>query len=210
MTRANDIASLVDSAGDIIAAALDNVPPSNDASALTTGTLAAARLPSSGISASAVDTGTLPNSVLSSGQVLQVLTKHCTSSANTISTTSYTAVGMDITVTPKRTGSRFLCQAFWLCYDNGNSGTLKVESALFRNGTNITGNLTHTPYNGSGVGGRMPYGGQSTIDAGANAVAGTPISYSYKFKKNQAGEVTFDIAHNDGKSAFLTIMEIAQ
>ena len=45
MTRANDIASLVDSNGDIVAGALDNVPPSNDASALTTGTLDAARLP---------------------------------------------------------------------------------------------------------------------------------------------------------------------
>lgn len=46
MTRARDIANLVDSNGDIVAGALDNVPASNDASALTTGTLAAARLPS--------------------------------------------------------------------------------------------------------------------------------------------------------------------
>ena len=44
MTRANDIASLVDSNGDIVAGALDNVPPSNDASALTTGTLDMARV----------------------------------------------------------------------------------------------------------------------------------------------------------------------
>ena len=44
MTRANDIASLVDSTGDIVAAALDNVAPSNDASALTTGTLDMARI----------------------------------------------------------------------------------------------------------------------------------------------------------------------
>ena len=45
MTRARDIANLVDANGDIVAGALDNVPASNDASALTTGTLAAARLP---------------------------------------------------------------------------------------------------------------------------------------------------------------------
>ena len=64
MTRARDIANLVDANGDIVAGTLDNVPASNDASALTTGTLAAARLPTSGISASAVDTGTLPSSVI--------------------------------------------------------------------------------------------------------------------------------------------------
>ena len=46
MTRARDIANLVDSNGDIVAGALDNVPASNDASALTTGTLDGARLPS--------------------------------------------------------------------------------------------------------------------------------------------------------------------
>ena len=46
MTRARDIANLVDANGDIVAGALDNVPASNDASALTTGTLANARLAS--------------------------------------------------------------------------------------------------------------------------------------------------------------------
>lgn len=45
MTRARDIANLVDANGDVVAGALDNVPASNDASALTTGTLAGARLP---------------------------------------------------------------------------------------------------------------------------------------------------------------------
>jgi hypothetical protein len=61
MTRARDIANLVDSNGDIVAGALDNVPASNDASALTTGTLASARLPSSGVDASSITVGTIPN-----------------------------------------------------------------------------------------------------------------------------------------------------
>ena len=152
--------------------------------------------------------GTLSYSSVPTGSVLQIITKHCPNSGNTISTTSYTAVGLDISITPKRTGSYFLAQAFWLVYDRSSNNTLKVESALFRNGTNITGNLSHTPYSGEGIGNRMPYGGQSTTDTGANAVAGTPISYSYKFKKNATGEATYDVAHNDGKSAFLTIMEI--
>lgn len=76
MSRARDIANLVDANGDVVAGALDNVPASNDASALTTGTLAAARLPSSGISASAVDTGTLPDGILPAGCVLQIVTDH--------------------------------------------------------------------------------------------------------------------------------------
>ena len=81
---------------------------------------------------------------------------------------------------------------------------------MFRGSTNISGNLSHTPYNGTGSGGRMPYGGISQVDTGANAVAGTAISYSYKFKKYTSGDASYDVAHNDKKSAFLTIMEIAQ
>jgi hypothetical protein len=45
MTRARDIADLVDANGDIVVSALANVPPSNDASALTTGTLPDGRFP---------------------------------------------------------------------------------------------------------------------------------------------------------------------
>ena len=44
MTKARDIANLVDSNGDVVSGALDNVPASNDASALTTGTLPPARI----------------------------------------------------------------------------------------------------------------------------------------------------------------------
>ena len=59
MTRARDIANLVDANGDIVAGALDNVPASNDASALTTGTLDAARLPANSVNAASLTTGTL-------------------------------------------------------------------------------------------------------------------------------------------------------
>ena len=59
MTRANDIASLVDSAGDIVAAALDNVAPSNDASALTTGTLDMARVANGSVTASHIANNTI-------------------------------------------------------------------------------------------------------------------------------------------------------
>ena len=69
MTRARDIANLVDANGDIVAGALDNVPASNDASALTTGTLPAARLPTTGVDASSLSTGTLASARLPSSGV---------------------------------------------------------------------------------------------------------------------------------------------
>ena len=45
MTKARNIADLLDANGDVKSASLDNVPASDDASALTTGTLPNARLP---------------------------------------------------------------------------------------------------------------------------------------------------------------------
>jgi len=44
MSRARNLADLLDSNGDVVSGALDNVPASNDASALTTGTLPIARI----------------------------------------------------------------------------------------------------------------------------------------------------------------------
>lgn len=45
MTKANNLASLLDANGDVVSTALDNVPASNDASALSTGTLPDGRFP---------------------------------------------------------------------------------------------------------------------------------------------------------------------
>ena len=59
MTKTRDIADLLDANGDVKLGALDNVPASNDASALTTGTLNASRLPASGVNAASLTTGTL-------------------------------------------------------------------------------------------------------------------------------------------------------
>ena len=61
MTKTRDIADLLDANGDVKLGALDNVPASNDASALTTGTLDSSRLPSSVFDASSLTTGTLPD-----------------------------------------------------------------------------------------------------------------------------------------------------
>jgi len=44
MSKARNIADLLDATGDVVSSALDNVPPSDNASSLTTGTLPVARL----------------------------------------------------------------------------------------------------------------------------------------------------------------------
>lgn len=54
MSQARLLANLIDSSGDIVSAALDNVPPSNDASALTTGTLDAARIAAGSLATSKI------------------------------------------------------------------------------------------------------------------------------------------------------------
>ena len=151
----------------------------------------------------------LASSDMPAGTILQRVYDQPTTNGNTISTTSYVAIGMDLSITPKRSGSHFLIESWWLVYDNAGSGTLKVESAVFRGSTNISGNLTHTPYSGEGINGRMPYGGIAHLDTGASAVAGTAITYSMKYKKNQSSEQSFDVAHNDKKSAWIMVTEIA-
>lgn len=57
MTRARDIANLVDANGDIVAGALDNVPASDNASALTTGTLNIARIADGSITGAKLASG---------------------------------------------------------------------------------------------------------------------------------------------------------
>ena len=69
MSNARNLADIVTGNFDVPLGALDNVPPSNDASALTTGTLPVGRLPSSGVDASSLTTGTLPVGRLADGSI---------------------------------------------------------------------------------------------------------------------------------------------
>ena len=73
-----------------------------DTAAIATDAIEAAQLKSDAITAGDVPAGT----------ILQAITKHCTTSGATISTTSYTAVGLDINITPKRSGSHFFVSGF--------------------------------------------------------------------------------------------------
>jgi hypothetical protein len=82
MSRARNLADLLDANGDVASGALDNVPPSNDASALTTGTLPIARIADGDITAaklgSTLDlsgkTVTLPSGLVGGFDSMQVFT----------------------------------------------------------------------------------------------------------------------------------------
>lgn len=125
---------------------------------------------------------------------------------SSISTTTYAAVGLDLTVTPLYDNSQFYIQCFWLAYDQGGSATLKVESALTRDGINLY-ELTHTPYHNANLGGFINGSTGAYIDS-PNVAAGTNIVYSWKFKKDASGEQSYDISHNDADSSWITVQEI--
>jgi len=101
MSKARNIADLLDANGDVALSNLDNVPPSNDASALTTGTLPAARLPGSGVDASSLTTGTLPidriaNAAITGSKLSAVQNWSVTSSTGASATWRRYAIGNDL------------------------------------------------------------------------------------------------------------------
>jgi hypothetical protein len=126
MSRARNLADLLDANGDVASGALDNVPPSNDASALTTGTLPIARIADGDITAaklgSTLDlsgkTVTLPAGT--GGKILQVqqhfsTTKYSASSGS--SSSGYAILQKNLTTTAAN--SSFLVQ----CITHVRSGT---------------------------------------------------------------------------------------
>ena len=73
MSKTRNLSDLLDANGDVKSAALDNVPPSDDASALTTGTLDSARLPNNisdnGTEGTKIATGTTAQRGSTVGQI---------------------------------------------------------------------------------------------------------------------------------------------
>ena len=69
MSKARNIADLLDANGDVVSSALDNVPPSNDASALTTGTIDNARISLDANEIPALDTSKITTGTLSADRI---------------------------------------------------------------------------------------------------------------------------------------------
>jgi len=138
MTKARNIADLVDANGDIVSSALDNVPASNDASALTTGTIDNARI--------SLDANEIPNldtSKITSGQFADArisdldvtkLTGTITPSDNTVSLAKLTATGTKDATTFLRGDNSF--------QEVPAGGITEADTWRFTNSQTTEGDLT--------------------------------------------------------------------
>jgi len=115
MSNARNLADIVTGNFDVPLGALDNVPPSNDASALTTGTLGTARLPA--------------------GSVLQVVKGTVPTTYDTISTTTLTASSLYVDITPSSASSKIYITA---TFNLDTLGANNAYATLFRDSTDLS------------------------------------------------------------------------
>ena len=171
MSNARNLARLiVDSGGDVDVSSLGNVPPSNDASALTTGTLPVGRLPSSGVDAGSLTTGTLPTSQLPVGTVLQVVSVRGVG-GDTLYSQGVNVTTVSASITPTSSSSKILIIADGYAYGNGGSNTWI--------GGNITRNGVYLAQSDTGFFGvSQPYAG-APVGASCIDTAGTTSSITY-------------------------------
>ena len=185
MSNARNLARLiVDSGGDVDVSSLGNVPPSNDASALTTGTLGSARLPA--------------------GSVLQVkqAVVHGTQQATT-STSFIDATGLTVDITPTSASSKILVMAHIEAGMGASGANTTNRYQVVRNGTFIgMQSARHYDYGGTGV-----YGAQSIALTILDAPA-TTSSVTYKVQLQFLNGSNAFINAENGSSS-ITVMEIS-
>ena len=193
MSKSRQLADLLDSNGDVNTGALDNVPPSNDASALTTGTLDSARLPTSGVSASSLTTGTLPvdrvpyigrRNLIING-AMQVAQRG--TSATSINSNQYTTV--DRWTTNMNSGG-----GTWTVTQESSSGPDGFPNSAKVECTTATGALS------SNEKARWEYRieGQDVQHFKWGTSAAESITISFWVKSNKTGTYTWEINNYDG------------
>lgn len=217
MTRARDIADLVDANGDIVAGALDNVPASNDASALTTGTLAAARLPTTGVDASSLSTGTLAKSVLPSGSVLQCQFVNIVNTTSNSTNYSYADISdASITLTSTVANSKFLLVLEGLLYGtiDANNNNVNGANLGFRRGSTLirgvagsSGDSWAGSFNGWTYSGGSTNQARTFLDA-PSLSAGTSVTYKGCLGLWSQGTIVFNY-QNYGNRCSFHVLEIA-
>ena len=227
MSKARQLADLLDSNGDVTTGALDNVPPSNDASALTTGTLDAARIADGSIAAgkltdtyltgiadgsitdaklnSSLDlsgkTVTLPSGV--GGKVLQVLTDVTTTGVEGPSTT-YQSTGLSVSITPSSASNKIVLMCSGTSRSDGGA-VCHLKVGIFKGGVEQT----------DGIGNQKPNntdGTDHTTSFVYSDTAGTTsaVTYDIRMRSGNGGYVRFPSDVNGDPQAHLIVMEIAQ
>ena len=145
----------IDSNGDVAAGSLDNVPPSDDASALTTGTLDIARIADGAVTAaklaSTLDltgkTVTLPAGV--GGKVLQVVSALRTTNFSTTSTSLVDVTDLSVSITPSSASNKILILFSGGVQNNGSTSNTYVT--LLRGATNLAPNNSYFFVNSAGT-----------------------------------------------------------
>lgn len=191
MSKARQLADLLDASGDVVTGALDNVPPSNNASLLTT--------------------GTLPKSVLASDSVLQVKSVVFSSMTTNATAYSYTPVnGSPLTLTTVGTNSKFLLIADSNGYGQPCNG---VNLGFYRNSSlirgyypgNNSGDMWMSAFNGWGVSGALGMS-KNHLDLPSLA-AGTSVTYQMALGL-WTGSFSINYAGYGATSSF-TVIELA-
>jgi hypothetical protein len=160
MTKTRNLSDLLDANGDVKLGNLDNVPPSNDASALTTGTLPIARIADGDIALAKLSaTGTKDATTFlrgdntfaeaGGGKLLQsVLTT--ASTEQTIATSTFTDLtGLSVNITPVSQTSKFLITAYLnvaLLTTTGGSVDIGWNSKILRDSTEVVNNAVTGSY----------------------------------------------------------------
>ena len=216
----------------------DSVPASNDASALTTGTLAAARLPTTGVDASSLSTGTLAaarlpgtgvnagslsagtlaKSVLPSGSILQSQFVNISGTTTNNTANSYLDItDASITLTTTVANSKFLLILEGLIYAGVlNSANLNGMNLGFRRGSTLIrgvagagGDSWAGGFNGSwGTGGGGSYNQARTFLDSPSLSAGASVTYKGCLGKWSTGSATFNYSGYGNRSSF-HVFEIA-
>ena len=147
MTKNRNISDLLDANGDVKSGALDNVPASNDASALTTGTLPIARIADGDVTLAKLSaTGTKDATTFlrgdntfaeaGGGKVLQVVSTTKTDTFTGTNLTSFTDItGMSVSITPSSASSKIFI-LYTLNYGVSATG-LRAFIKLLRDATAV-------------------------------------------------------------------------
>lgn len=212
MSKARNLSRLVvDGNGDVDAASLDNVPASDDASALTTGTLDIARIADGAVTAtklaSTLDltgkTVTLPSGT--GGKVLQVVHQTYTPSTySTTNTTSWTAWDLSASITPTNSSSYLIVMSNFHTRFYASGNDVAGYTGIFRDGTGIQDRF----WTGDNLGKLgdviwFPVNAAQLVRVPANSTSST--TFDIRYRNNTSGNYIGFIPYESS----LTIWEIA-
>ena len=188
MTKARNIADLLDANGDVKSASLDNVPASDDASALTTGTLPNARLPDNisdgGTEGTKIATGTTAQRGSTAGQIrfnsTTGLAEYYTGTAFKSIDAPPTVTSLDVTEVDSQAGGN---QTIVITGSGFNSGATVIyigASGTDFNASTVTVDsatqITAVAPKASFLNAQEPYGVKVTNTSGLSAILASQIN----------------------------------